>query len=162
MRPNILLILGFLLIFTEARADSPRQVWQHIQHQYNRANHAASQHDFNPMLELYAPQYIFITYAGKSHPISYVRFNISQLNSVAEQVRATSHIKKLTITGKVVTVIVSEAAVVTLPPRQGLPVTLTEQDISQDKWIKMGSQWRLIQSKQLSVKKMINGKPNKL
>jgi hypothetical protein len=152
----VAVIAASLPALGDAAAEARRQ----IQAAYNRENAAAARKDASGVLANLTSDYKSISANGQTVTAEVLRQRLPIIFASAVSVKGTSTIIKLALKGKQADVQVKEHGILVLMNRQTKKRSKLEiHDVSQTLWVKTPSGWKKKQSRTLSSKQLLDGKP---
>ena len=155
-----LLLLGGILP-PSARADATSDARRTLQTLYDNMNKAAAKKDLNGVLAYTAPDFVATGVKGEKRTMADLRAQLTQIFPLLQSWSGASRIQQVTLKGgSTATVVVREnVRMVMVNPQTGQKAVLDSTGTSRDVWVKSGNGWRMKQSRTLSSKTLLNGKP---
>ncbi len=153
-----LLLLGGVV--PSARADATSDARRALQTLYDKTNAAAARKDANGVLAYMTPDFVATGVKGEKRTVADLRAQLTQIFPLLQSWRGGSRIQQVTLKGGAATVVVKEnVRMVLVNPQTKQKAVLDSMGTSRDVWVKSGGGWRMKQSRNLSSKALLNGKP---
>lgn len=153
-------LLALLTASSSAAGDATSDAKKQIQAAYNRENAAAARKDAAGVLANLTSDYKSVSAGGQSVTAKTLRERLPVIFANAISIKGKSTITKLTLKGNQADVQVKEHGVLTLMNRQTRkPSKLEIHDVSQTLWLKTKSGWKKKQSRTISSKQSLDGRP---
>ncbi len=142
------------------RADSSADARKAIQLQYDRSNAAITRRDSTGTFAIYSPSFVAVDKNGKKHTLANLKQQSQVVFTQARIITGTTKIQTITLKGNTALVRVAEhSKMVGTDPATKSDSTLVFDSTSNDSWISTGGKWLQINSKTLTSKETINGRP---
>ena len=167
-------VAALFALTSTAHADARSDAKNGIQKAYNTLNAAVARKDLNGVMAHRDPNYVFISAKGEQKNAQQARAATEALLRVARSARIKSTVQNVTLRkgGAVVSVKENARFVLVVPPRRSArqgTLQLTQptaakqvmvvNNTAREFWVKQGGRWRTKQSRTLSTKVTVNGKP---
>ena len=143
------LILGVSLA-SAVKADTAAQARKAIQAAYDQQDAAQARKDLNATFAHCAPEFKDISKDGRVVTLTQARASLTQAYAMAKSIKVRTTIADLHLTGNKAIVTTKQHAVVTLVnPRTSRTMTLMDDEVDQDTWVKRSNRWWATESKTL-------------
>ena len=154
------ILTAFLISSGVAAGDATADARKQIQAAYDRENAAAARKDAAAVLANLTPDYKSVSAGGQTVTVHTLRQRLPVIFANAISIRGKSTITKLTLKGNQADVQVKEHGVLTLMNRQARKQSKLEiHDVSQTLWVKTKSGWKKKQSRTITSKQSLDGRP---
>ncbi len=146
-----------------AHADATSDARRALQTLYDKTNAAAANKDLNGVLAYMTPDFVATGAKGEKRTVADLRAQLAQIFPLLQSWSGASRIQQVTLNngGGAATVVVKEnVRMLMVNPQTKQKAVLESTGVSRDVWVKSGGGgWRMKQSRTLSAKALLNGKP---
>lgn len=143
-------------VMADATADAKKE----IQALYDKMDAAAAKKDVKGMTASLDPNYVAVSASGQKMTLQQMKGQMTQLMAMLKEIKTKTVIQKITLKGKTATVNSKQSLTSTgTNPQSQQPMKIEVQDTSTNTWVKSGATWKLKETKSLSTKQFLNGKP---
>ncbi len=143
-----------------AMADATADAKKEIQALYDKMDVAAAKKDVKGMTASLDPNYVAISAQGQKMTLQQMKGQLTQIMTMLKEIKTKTVILKIALKGKTATVNTKQSLTSNgTNPQSQQAMKLEVRDTSTNTWVKSGTTWKLKETKSLSSKQFLNGKP---
>nr|WP_309689198.1 nuclear transport factor 2 family protein [Armatimonas sp.] len=158
MKP--LLFMAAILLAAPAVAQDTVTLKKTLQAQYNKEAAAFMKKDIDSALSINTSDFTTTDTKGKKLTLAEFKAAFMQITTIAQSIKLSSTVEKVTLKGDTATVTVSDKSLFTLAnPQTGKKAQMEGASRNEDTWVKKSGVWKRQKNRALSNKTLMDGKP---